>query len=325
MSDARTRVKQYVDAYKQQHAKLPTQKEVRQNVGQSRAISQAYSQLRREPEYAKHDTQKLTPQKYFINNNTPQTIQKRDVILSDIHIPYDDITLIQKILAWITTQHLNSIILNGDTLDCGKIGKFATADDYPLEDEIQRGRVFLDQLQEAATTQNKNCKIHWIDGNHENRILHYLQKDAERISGLKDINGDGVISIPSLLNLRQRGITYRTYKQTLKLTDDLYVEHGDRVSKHSGYTAKNLITDKGGSIIVGHVHRVGAHYKQDRNGLHRGYESGCLCTLSPDYVTEESANWQQGFIVVDHYEGGRWWVNQVLVQDGDFVIDGVLY
>ncbi len=38
-------------------------------------------------------------------------------------------------------------------------------------------------------------------------------------------------------------------------------------------------------------------------------------------MPEESANWQQGWVVVNFF-GDVWWVDDVLVQDGRFMIDG---
>lgn len=248
----------------------------------------------------------------------------RTIILSDIHIPFEQTELVQKILAWVSTQHATRVILNGDTMDCASISKFSDALSYPLQDEIERTRVFLDQIQDAARERNPSVELHWHDDNHEVRLERYLAKNADKLAGVMDTNGDPVVSIPHLLDLRGRGWRYRTYHQTLRLPGDLWVEHGDRVSKHSGYTAKNLVADKGGSIIIGHVHRLGIHYKRDRLGLHRGIESGCLCRLDPQYMTADSANWQQGFMIVDH-RADSWWHQPVLVQDGRFVVDGELW
>ena len=273
-----------------------------------------------------HDTPKAKP--VPVRREIPVTTTgsvKRTAILSDLHFPFEDTSLVQRILTWLETQFLHRVILNGDVLDCKSISKFSGARDYPLEDEFKRVNVFLDQLTAAARTKNPACEIHWIDGNHEARLEHYMNRQADKLIGIVDVNGDGIISIPHLLNLRARGITYRTYKQVLRLPGGLFIEHGDRVSKHSGYTAKNIQTDKGGSVAVGHVHRIGAHYKRDRMGFHRAFEIGCLCLTNPEYITEASANWQQGFMLIDYFTDDLWFHQQVYVQGGRFVIDGKLW
>lgn len=252
-------------------------------------------------------------------------VARRTVILSDIHLPFEDTPLVQKVISWLETQPLERLILNGDQLDFKSISRYKGARDYPLEDELARGNAFLDQITAAARARNPFCEIIWHDGNHEFRLQAYLEREADRLVGLKNRDGDAVVSIPALLNLRERNIRYRTYHQVTRLPGGLFVEHGDRVSKNSAGTVLNVVRDKGASVAIGHVHRVGAYYKKDRSGLHRGFETGCLCITDPDYITEDSANWQQGFLVVDYTDETTWWAQQVVVQAGRFMADGRVY
>jgi len=249
----------------------------------------------------------------------------RIVLLSDVHIPYDDQGLVRKVLEWLRTTVAQRVILNGDILDFEGISKFADDHAVPLEDEIARAGVFLDAVVEAAKTNNPHCKFDFTAGNHEDRLQKYVIRNAQKLETLVDKHGDAVVSLPHLLDLRARGIRYRGYKEIIKLPGGLYVEHGDKVSKHSAYTAKNVQTDKGGSVIIGHTHRVGAYFKKDRTGFHRAYEQGCLRDLNPKWVTAESANWQQGFGIIDYYDDEVWWYQQVLVQNGRFLVDGSIW
>lgn len=248
---------------------------------------------------------------------------RRIVILSDIHIPHDDLMLIQKILAWMKTQHLDTVILNGDTLDCESISKYLKNDAMSLSDELARGNAFLDLLSEAARAVNPACKIVWIDGNHEERLKKLLMAQANQLIDL-EVDGEAVVSIPHLLSLKRRRIQYLSYSETYELPGNLFVEHGHNVSQHSGYTVANAMRKLGGSIIMGHVHRIGAHYKTDRMGIHRGFEQGCLC-LDASYLPQKSANWQRGFGVVDYFGETDWHYTQVVAQDRRFVIDGQVW
>ena len=246
----------------------------------------------------------------------------RAVILSDIHVPYSNFALISKITKWMSKQYLHTVIINGDFLDCASISKFSTPESPSLELEIEMGLQLLEEIVTAARKKNPKCKIVWHDGNHEYRLQLYMQKEAKQLAGLKDEFGVRTISIPSLMRLRKQSISYKTYKNGVtKLCHDLYVEHGDRVSKHAGYTAKTVQTDKGASVIVGHVHRCGCYTKKDRTGFHRAYECPCLCTLDPDYISAGSANWSNGFMVID-WDKKQWWAQQVLALDNDFMVDG---
>ena len=245
---------------------------------------------------------------------------ERVLVISDLQIPFEDTMLVQKMLEWAATVRWDRAILNGDIMDFHKISRFAESKDYPLEDELTRGQVFVQQFVEAVRTLNAGCRVDYLEGNHEDRLRKYLATNADALRALR-VDEEEVLSLQHLLGLRKLAVNWFRYQQVLKLPDGLYVEHGHRVSKHSAYTVKNLLTDLGASIIVGHTHRKGVHYRKDRLGLHRGYEGGCLCRLDPGYMPEESANWQQGWVVVNFF-GDVWWVDDVLVQDGRFMIDG---
>jgi predicted phosphodiesterase len=247
----------------------------------------------------------------------------RIVVLSDIHIPYEDTALVQKIIRWLASVYLDTVILNGDILDCAKISKYLGHDELSLAEELERGNVFLDQICEAARLQNKAAKIYWVDGNHEDRLNKYLMANAADLIDLQ-VDGEPIVSLQHLLKLRARRIHYKSYSQCVELPGKLFVEHGHRVSKNAAYSVSNAMRDLGGSLIMGHVHRIGSAFKTDRNGVHRGYEQGCLC-LPPSYMPEQSANWQRGFGVVTYTDATTWWYQQVVAQDGNFMVDGELY
>lgn len=247
---------------------------------------------------------------------------RRFVVLSDIHVPYEDKALVDKVLSWLHTQRLTGLILNGDTMDCESISSFLSLEEIPLEDEVDQTNDLLDRIEDAV---GRDPEKIWHDGNHEKRLQTFLASNAKKLAGLQDRYGDRLLSIPHLLRLRERGWQYKTYQEVTRLVGELYVEHGDRTSKHSGQTAKAVQNDKGGSVIVGHVHRVGEYIKSDRNGYHEGYEQGCLCTLNPSYITEDSTNWQHGFAIVDVYDDLSWWVQVVKVKGGKFIVDGEVY
>lgn len=65
---------------------------------------------------------------------------------------------------------------------------------------------------------------------------------------------------------------------------------------NSGYTAKNLVEEKGMSVIQNHTHRGGVSYKRDYDRLKVGVENFCLCDLNPPYCS--IPNWQNGFSII---------------------------
>ena len=56
-------------------------------------------------------------------------------------------------------------------------------------------------------------------------------------------------------------------------------------------------------------------FHRDRNGNHVWVETGCLCTLDPDWMPEP--DWQQGFIVASFdTETGAFSIEPVYIHKG---------
>lgn len=276
-------------------------------------------------DYAQSDLMKLRDalmEKVGASKVEVAPVGRMIVSLSDIHIPHDDTALVQKIIEWIKTQTLDTLVLNGDILDCAKISKYLGHGEMSLSDEILRGNVFLDQILAAARAMNPQAKVVWIDGNHEDRLNKYLMANADALIDLM-VDGEPLVSLQHLLRLKERRVTYKPYNQHLELPGGLFIEHGHRVSKHAAYTVSNAMRDLGGSLIMGHVHRIGSVSRTDRTGTYRGYEQGCLC-LPPSYMPAASANWQLGFGIIRYTDATTWWYEQVYCQDGSFMINGRL-
>lgn len=83
----------------------------------------------------------------------------------------------------------------------------------------------------------------------------------------------------------------------------LYIGHWNRVSKHSSYTVKNIMTDRGVNIVQGHTHRMGFYTIRYMDRTIYGWENGCLCNINPTYLV--SPNWQSGFSIIEPYNRGR--------------------
>jgi predicted phosphodiesterase len=249
----------------------------------------------------------------------------RVVVASDFHFPDENTPLVQKWLSWLATVRVDRLVLLGDVMDAMSVSRFLVEDEVSLEDEVARTNAFLDQVTEAARAVNPACHIDFLEGNHEERITRYLYRNAGKLVGLQ-VDGEPVVGLPHLLRLRERRISHYRYQQVIRLPGNLWLEHGDSVSVNSAATVMNAVRRKGGSIVIGHVHRIGAYYKKDRDGFHRGYEIGAMCSLEPRYMTAQSANWQNGWAVIDYLGGtDKWWLTQVVVQDGKFVWEGRVY
>jgi predicted phosphodiesterase len=208
------------------------------------------------------------------------------VVLGDFHIPFHDKKAVGLAFGFCEDKQPDTIVLNGDFIDMYSISKF---DKNPLrwfniQDELDNAYEILKDLRARCPKSD----IVYTEGNHEERLMKYIWKHPE-LAGLE------VLSMPSLLKLKSLDIKFvpKTKDYYIK---KLLVTHGDRIRKHSAYTARAVMEDYGVNCVINHTHRGGAHYKTDRSGVHGAFENFCLCDLSPEYVAKP--NWQQGLSVV---------------------------
>lgn len=157
-----------------------------------------------------------------------------------------------------------------------------------LPEEIDEVKYFLLQLRSVAIS----SRIFYIFGNHEFRLQSYISRNARELYGLKGLTLCEQLGCKDLdIDVYNNGTKENYYKY-----GSLLIGHWDRVNKHSGMTAKNLLEDKGMSIIQGHTHRLGSSYKRDYNSQKGGWEGGCLCDLNPKYCN--MPNWSLGFLTI---------------------------
>jgi hypothetical protein len=88
------------------------------------------------------------------------------------------------------------------------------------------------------------------------------------------------------------------------IADDLLVLHGDMVRGKGGYTARAHMEKWQSSTLNNHTHRAGSTVKRipavgsRPEGIHRSYEIGCSCDLSPCY--SRVPDWCNAFGIVSH-------------------------
>lgn len=215
---------------------------------------------------------------------------EKSVVIGDLHIPFESKPAVKKVLQFIQYFKPDNIFINGDIIDCLDISRF----DKPLErhqnlaEEIEEARYFLLQLRSIAI----KSRIFLIFGNHEFRLQSYLSRNARELYGLKGLTLEEQLGCKELDIDVYNNNTKENYYQYGKLL----IGHFNKVNKYSGMTAKNLLEDKGMSVIQGHTHRLGSSYKRTYDGQKGGWEGGCLCDLNPQYVN--MPNWQTGFLTI---------------------------
>jgi len=242
-------------------------------------------------------------------NNVLEGVRPPIIILNDQHIPFDNKRVFDIQRKFIEWRKVKTIILAGDLADFYAISFFSKSPervgDRAIRNEVEACRSYLRKLREIAP----NARIVFIVGNHEFRLRKHIYIEMARDSSIYTILNlsHGVKHeevLEKLFDLPELGIEIIDLKPDIaKFSDnyvvvgDNYIGHFNRVNKHSCYTAKNLVADKGVRVFQAHTHRLGAYFQTTLAGTIYGFEMGCSCSLDPVYTSKQ--NWQNGFTVIE--------------------------
>jgi predicted phosphodiesterase len=239
----------------------------------------------------------------------------RCLVFSDIHIPYHDQAALAVAMRYAQDCKPDTIVLNGDILDAHEVSSHPR-DKHAIitfEDELSECRQFLRVLR----SQHRNAAIFYTMGNHENRVERYLVNHAPDLSSLPGL------SIDELLDLKASRIHFVDGRDKVSV-GPLEIFHGSIIRKDSGNSARGHLQRRGGSVLMGHTHRMAVIARTDRNGVHWGVENGHLSHPEPSWAADP--DWQQGFTEIAWDVASKHLaVRQHHIADGKLVVDGVLY
>ena len=217
-------------------------------------------------------------------------IWETSVVLGDTHYPFHDVKAVNLVLAFIKWFQPDKIFLNGDIVDCWDISSFdkPVSIENRLKDELEQVRHFLKLLREYAP----HAESIYIFGNHEYRFEKYVSRFARNLAGLEGLTLEEQLHLKELNVITING----HLRENFYRYGYLLIGHFNRVNKFSAYTAKNLLEEKGMSLIQNHTHRGGTSYKRDYRDTKIACENFCLCDLNPPYL--QIPNWQLGFSTI---------------------------
>lgn len=219
-------------------------------------------------------------------------MNKRNLIISDLHVPDQNIKALELIYRFIKQYKPTTLHILGDFLNFPTLSAWPQDPHYhvSLSDEISEGHQILSKLVKLA-----NCEVLWYEGNHENRLLRYLSRNAAQLA-LLEIEGEQVVSIPHLFKLRELGVKYIENE----FRDGVLYHHGQLCRAKSGYTAHGNMEKSGVSVLSGHVHRLALVFKSLYDRTLFGMETGCLCNKMPTpYYGTMVKDWSLGFATID--------------------------
>lgn len=207
------------------------------------------------------------------------------------------------------------LFANGDMVDCKAISAFdRTIDETAgFQKELDALYGFWDDLRARYSG-----PIHYLEGNHEERLQRYLKRHPE-LSSLKALEPE------SLFGCERYGISWVPQDQWIEY-HDFVVTHGTVVKSGAGASAKGELTKWGTNGISGHTHRQGTALKTDLAGTRIWFENGCLCDLNPNYVIG-TPDWQHCIAVGEFEEDSeRFQITQLHIdRKGQILYGGLIF
>lgn len=167
---------------------------------------------------------------------------RRVVFIPDCHRPYHDKKAWGLFLIAMEEWQPEIAVVLGDLVDCYKVSKFSKDPkrEYSFAEEIESGLVALDDIQHLGAER----KI-FIAGNHEERLVRYLQDKAPELFEF--------IDIPKLLELKERGWEYVPYKSSIQL-GKLWITHDvGTAGRYSVFRAADTFQHP---VVMAHTHRL---------------------------------------------------------------------
>ena len=237
------------------------------------------------------------------------------LIVPDLHVPFEDkkaVKLMYKVAK--DLKKLKQIVLLGDVLDFYSVSSHLKSPQISdiLENEIDAGYNFL------AKMRNKflDVEIKFIEGNHENRLTRYINKNSPDLTGL--------LKTEDLLDLEYLDIEWIPYGPE-QLTQILDID--DLCARHEPYSMsvnymRQTAMKVHKSLMFGHTHQ--AAYRSIRNAMGKRVKVWSCGHLVQEKhpcfnYYRSSKPWEKGFCIV-HKTKNEWFVDQITISDDYEVI-----
>lgn len=247
------------------------------------------------------------------------------LLYGDSHFPHQDESALAIVQAIAEDTQPDFLVHVGDLLDCYSLSRY---DKDPkrketLQDEIDQARMHLATMRLASP----KSRFLLLEGNHEDRLrrtLWNLDGPASVLASLTAFNK--AMSWPALLGTEEMGVEFIPANEQTKQTHlpKFILKHGTVVRPTSGATAAGEWKKYSKSGASGHTHRLGQFYHRDQNGNHVWVETGCTCSITPDYTLDP--DWQQGAVFMSFEEKtGAFQAETIYIHNGLAVFRGRCY
>lgn len=294
-------------------------------------ISKGYATLK---DLAKEFYAAEAPAAPVFSEVTPVTIKpgrvqssKTIVIMPDVQAPMHDVALVDKFVDFLEDYQPNELGQVGDFTDSTAISRWVRGKKGEFAGDLQYGfDVSMGILADIRSVFDGRIRI--VRSNHDDRLELYIEASAPGLN-LRDL------TIENQLRLADYDVEFVRDGVVELVKDEWIMGHGDEgsLSPQAGKTAFGLAKNKFGvNVVCGHTHRAGVTTESyGYNGKVRrtltGLEVGHFMDLKQAAYLDKkggTANWQQAFGILETLHG-KTFHRLVVVNDGEFTVDGELY
>lgn len=234
---------------------------------------------------------------------------KKALVLSDIHIPFHDYDALLAAIMYGKEQGVDSVYLNGDTLDFYQASSFTKAGSMmSVREEIALFHDFIGILNDIL-----NVPIVFKVGNHEERMDVYILRNAPILEEFEEVG------LKRLLKLNELGIEFVSGRQKTYM-GKLLVVHNHESGKSvfaPVNPARGMFLRYKCDSLGGHHHQSSEHFESNLRGELIGcFSTGCLCQMTPEYSPFAFTKWNHGFAIVEIFEDGNYKVENKRIVNG---------
>jgi predicted phosphodiesterase len=226
---------------------------------------------------------------------------KNVLVLSDAHIPYHDIGALDEAINYGIVKKIDSILLNGDILDCYMLSKFQPDPrNRNFAEEIIATQQFIKVLKDAFP----DAKIYFKRGNHEERYEKFMIVRCAEFLRIPSFDFENV------LGLRDLGVNV-VKDQKIVYAGKLPIFHGHELQMKavSVNPARTLFLKVHTSAVCSHLHRTSQHTEPSLNEDITCWSTGHLGDAHPKYARINK--WNHGCCRIEKDEIGNYEVINV--------------
>jgi hypothetical protein len=236
---------------------------------------------------------------------------QRVLRLGDIHFPFHCERSLAAALDYGYQHDPTIILLAGDILD---LPNLSTHPNINPKDLLEQEFLMMAEFLETLRTHFPKARIIWMEGNHEQRVKHYLMRKAPELFSLSNMDVPGFLC----------GYAGPQAMTNVEWVDDCRVVRTGKLAHLHGHEfrggggvnpARWLYLRAGENAICGHFHRTSEHSEPSLSRQQRGaWSTGCLCTETPDWMRH--TKWNHGFAWIEVEESGDFRVKNIRILDG---------